>query len=62
MPIEQDISMVRLNIEAVLRLTKYFLPPMVQRRSGRILNVGSVAGFNPGPILNVYHAAKTFVD
>ena len=36
MPIEQEISVVRLNIEAVLRLTKYFLPPMVQRRSGRI--------------------------
>lgn len=61
-PIEQDISMVRLNIEAVLRLTKYFLPPMVQRRRGRILNVGSVAGFNPGPLLNVYHATKAFVN
>jgi len=62
MPIEQDISMVRLNIEAVLRLTKYFLPPMVQRRSGRILNVGSIAGFNPGPLLGVYHATKAFVN
>ena len=41
MPIEQDISMVRLNFEAVLRLTKYFLPSMVQRRNGRILNVCS---------------------
>jgi short-subunit dehydrogenase len=60
-PIEQDISMVRLNIEAVLRLTKCFLPAMVQRRSGRILNVGSVAGFEPGPLLNVYHATKAFV-
>jgi uncharacterized protein len=62
MPIEQDISMVRLNIEAVLRLTKYFLPPMVQRRRGRILNVGSIAGFNPGPLLSVYHATKAFVN
>lgn len=62
MPIEKDISMVRLNIEAVLRLTKYFLPPMVQRRRGRILNVGSIAGFNPGPLLNVYHATKAFVN
>jgi short-subunit dehydrogenase len=62
MPIEQDLSMVRLNIEALLRLTKYFLLPMVQRRSGRILNVGSVAGFNPGPMLNVYHATKAFVN
>src|SRR5690242_12833107 len=60
--IEQDLSMVRLNIEAVLRLTKCFLPPMLQRRRGRILNVGSIAGFNPGPLLNVYHATKAFVN
>jgi short-subunit dehydrogenase len=60
-PIEHDISMVRLNIEAVLRLTKLFLPSMVQRRSGRILNTASVAGFEPGPLLNVYHATKAFV-
>src|ERR1041385_1673920 len=53
---------LRLNIEAVLRLTKYFLPPMVQRRRGRILNVGSIAGFNPGPLLSVYHATKAFVN
>jgi uncharacterized protein len=62
MPLEQDISMVRLNVEAVLRLTKYFLPPMVRRRRGRILNVGSIAGFNPGPLLAVYHATKAFVN
>src|SRR3954470_10647939 len=60
-PIEHDISMVRLNIEAALRLTKLFLPPMVQRHSGRILNTASVAGFEPGPLLNVYHSTKAFV-
>jgi short-subunit dehydrogenase len=60
-PIENDISMVRLNIEAVLRLTKLFLPPMLQRERGRILNTASVAGFEPGPLLNVYHSTKAFV-
>jgi short-subunit dehydrogenase len=60
-PIEQDISMVRLNIEAVLRLTKLFLPPMLQRGRGRILNTASIAGFEPGPLLNVYHSTKAFV-
>jgi short-subunit dehydrogenase len=60
-PIEHDISMVRLNIEAVLRLTKLFLPPMLQRERGRILNTASIAGFEPGPLLNVYHATKAFV-
>jgi uncharacterized protein len=60
-PIENDISMVRLNIEAVLRLTKLFLPPMLRRERGRILNTASVAGFEPGPLLNVYHSTKAFV-
>jgi short-subunit dehydrogenase len=60
-PIEKDLSMLRLNIEAVLRLTKLFLPPMIARGSGRILNTASVAGFEPGPMLNVYHSTKAFV-
>lgn len=60
-PLDRDISMVRLNIEAVLRLTKFFLPPMLAKRSGRILNTASVAGFEPGPLLNVYHSTKAFV-
>ncbi len=60
-PLERDLSMVRLNIEAVLRLTKLFLPPMVQRGRGRLLTTASVAGFEPGPLLAVYHATKAFV-
>lgn len=60
-PIEEDISMVRLNIEAVLRLTKIFLPGMVARNSGRILNTASVAGFEPGPNYAVYSSTKAFV-
>lgn len=60
-PIEKDLSIVRLNIEAVLRLTKLFLPPMIARGHGRLLTTASVAGFEPGPLLNVYHASKAFV-
>lgn len=60
-PLEHDVSMVRLNIEAGLRLTKLFLPSMIARQYGRILNTASVAGFEPGPMLNVYHATKAFV-
>ena len=60
-PIERDISIVRVNIEAVVRLTKLFLPSMLERQSGRILNTASVAGFEPGPLLAVYHASKAFV-
>src|SRR2546430_1358957 len=60
-PIEHDISMLRLNIEADLRLTKLFMPPMAGRRHGRVLNVASVAGFERGPRLAVYPACKAFV-
>jgi short-subunit dehydrogenase len=60
-PIGRDLEMIRLNIEAVVRLTKLFLPPMVARGEGRILNTASVAGFEPGPTLAVYHATKAFV-
>jgi uncharacterized protein len=58
---ERDIEMLRLNVEAVVRLTRLFLPPMIERRRGRILNTASVAGFEPGPNLAVYHATKAFV-
>ena len=61
LPIEKDLSMLRLNVEAVLRLTKLFLPPMLQRNRGRILNTASIAGFEPGPLLATYFATKAFV-
>lgn len=59
--IDRDLSILRLNVEAVLRLTKLFLAPMIARGRGRILNVASIAGFEPGPNLAVYHASKAFV-
>lgn len=60
-PLDDDITMIRLNIEAGVRLTKRFLPDMVAKHRGRILNTASVAGFEPGPLLAVYHATKAFV-
>jgi hypothetical protein len=60
-PLERDIEMIRLNIEAVVRLTKLFLPPMIQRGRGRLLTTASVGGFEAGPLLAVYHATKAFV-
>lgn len=60
--IEKDINIIRLNIEALVRLTKLFMRDMVTRGSGKILNLGSVAGFQPGPLLAVYHASKAFVN
>jgi short-subunit dehydrogenase len=60
-PVEHDLSMLRVNIGAIVRLTKLFLPSMIARGSGRILNTASIASFEPGPTLAVYHATKAFV-
>jgi len=59
--IEDDISMIDVNIVALTMLTKYFLPEMVKRNSGKILNVASTAAFMPGPLMAVYFATKAFV-
>src|SRR4051812_12427927 len=60
-PLEKHISVLRLNSEAVIRMTGIFLPSIIQRGHGRILNTASIAGFEPGPLMAVYHASKAFV-
>jgi uncharacterized protein len=59
--LDDDISMIRLNVEAGVRLTKRFLPSMLHERRGRILNTASLAGFEPGPMMAIYHATKAFM-
>jgi short-subunit dehydrogenase len=59
-PIEQELSQVRVNCEAVVRLTRLFLPRMVERRRGWVLIVASTASFQPLPYLNTYAATKVF--
>jgi uncharacterized protein len=44
-----------------MHLTRLYLPGMIQRQSGRILNVASLAGFVPGPYMSTYYATKAFV-
>lgn len=58
---EEDLSMINLNIIALTALTRFFLPDMVKRNSGRILNVSSTASFMPGPLQAVYFATKAYV-
>lgn len=58
---EEDLSMIHLNIIALTALTRLFLPDMVSRNSGRILNVSSTASFMPGPLQAVYFATKAYV-
>ena len=59
--ITQQVEMVNLNITALTHLTRLFLPGMIKRRRGRILNVASTAAFQPGPLMAVYYASKAYV-
>ncbi len=54
-------DMVRLNVEALVDLTRVYLPGMLDRDRGTIVNVGSTAGFQPVPYMAVYGATKAFV-
>jgi short-subunit dehydrogenase len=54
-------EMIRVNCEAVVLLTRAFLPALFRRGGGFVLNVASVAGFQPMPYLSVYGATKAFV-
>ncbi len=56
-----ELAMLQLNIVALTHLTRLLLPPMLQRRGGRIMNVASVAGFLPGPLMAAYFATKAYV-
>jgi uncharacterized protein len=58
----RELAMVQVNVASLIHLTRLLLPPMVARRSGRILNLGSTAGFVPGPFMSVYYATKAFVN
>ena len=56
-----EAAMVQVNIVALTQLTKLFLPEMIARDRGKILNVASTAAFQPGPMMAVYFATKAYV-
>jgi short-subunit dehydrogenase len=58
----RELAMVQVNVTSLVHLTRLFLADMITRRSGRILNLGSTAGFQPGPYMAVYYASKAFVN
>lgn len=62
LPLGRQLEIIQVNVTALTALTGLFLPGMVQRRRGGILNVGSVAGFLPGPYMAIYYASKAFVE
>ena len=59
--LEKELSMIKTNITAYHILTKLYLIDMKKRNSGKILNVASIAGFMPGPLMSTYYATKSYV-
>ncbi len=59
--LDKEIDLINTNITAVHILTKLYLKEMVNRDSGHILNVASIAGMEPGPLMAAYYASKAYV-
>src|SRR2546422_6060730 len=60
-PLEETLGQIQLNVTALTCLTKLFLAPVIERHAGKIMNVASTAGFQPGPMMAVYYATKAYV-
>jgi short-subunit dehydrogenase len=58
---ERILGMIQLNITSLTALTRQYLPAMLERRQGRVMNVASTASFQPGPLMAVYYATKSYV-
>ncbi len=59
--IERELDMIQVNVTSLVQLTKLFLPPMIKRKEGRVMNVASTAAFQAGPLHSIYYATKAFV-
>jgi short-subunit dehydrogenase len=59
--LEQCLRQIQLNVTTLTHLTRLYLPAMIERKNGRILNVASTAAFQPGPLMAVYFATKSYV-
>ena len=59
--VNRELDMIRVNIEALVHLTRLFMPGMVARKKGAVMNIASTAAFQPGPRMATYYATKAFV-
>jgi short-subunit dehydrogenase len=59
--LEECLRQIQLNVTTLTHFTRLYLPAMITRKSGRILNVASTAAFQPGPLMAVYFATKAYV-
>jgi short-subunit dehydrogenase len=60
-PLPRELEMLQVNVVALTHLSKLFVPGMVRRRRGYVMNVASTAAFQPGPRMAVYYASKAYV-
>jgi uncharacterized protein len=60
-PLERDLTQIDLNVSALTHLTKRMLPWLRANGRGHVMNVASVASFQPGPLMAVYYATKAYV-
>lgn len=58
---QRELDMLNLHIITTTQFTKLFLDGMINRDSGRILNVSSLAAFQPGPLMSIYYASKAYI-
>lgn len=59
--LDKELNLINTNIVAVHILTKLYLQDMVRRNDGKILNVSSIAGSMPGPLMSAYYSSKVYV-
>lgn len=59
--LDKDLQMIKTNIIAYHILTKLYLKEMIKNNSGKILNVASIAGFMPGPLMATYYSTKAYI-
>ena len=59
--LQSELNMMHVNMISLMHLTKLFLPRMIERGEGKIMNVASIAAFLPGPLMANYYATKAYV-
>jgi short-subunit dehydrogenase len=59
--LKSELELLQVNVVALTHLSKLFLPGMIARRRGYVMNVASTAAFQPGPLMAVYYASKAYV-
>lgn len=59
--IDRELDIIQVNCAALIHLTKLFLPAMIKRKEGKVLNLASLASFQAGPRHAIYYASKAFV-